>query len=69
MDKITDKERAIEFERIIELSKIGYAGTLKNGNIVDRRQFPEAYSIQENSMFGIPKPIFIDSQKPTNQNG
>lgn len=68
MDEITDKERLIEFERIIELSKSGYGGTLRNGNIVDRRQFPEAYPIQENSMFGVPKPKdiskFINSQNP-----
>lgn len=40
----------------IELSKSGYAGVLSTGQIVDRREFPNAIPMQENSMFGIPKP-------------
>ena len=35
----------------------GYAGTISNGNIVDRREFPEAIPIRENVIFNIPKPI------------
>lgn len=40
----------------IELTKSGYAGVMPNGNIVDRREFPEAVAIQENKLFGTPKP-------------
>jgi len=38
------------------LNASGYAGCLRNGNIVDRREFPEAIPIQGNSMFGVVKP-------------
>ncbi len=40
----------------IEISKSGYAGILPNGNIVNRREFPKAFPVEENKMFGIPKP-------------
>ena len=39
-----------------EINKSGYAGILPNGNIVDRRKFPTAIPVQENSLFGIPAP-------------
>lgn len=39
-----------------DLIKSGYAGTLSNGNIVDRRLHPEAFILPENSYMGIPKP-------------
>lgn len=41
---------------MIELTKSGYAGILSNGNIVDRRKFPNAMPVKENSMFNAPKP-------------
>lgn len=41
---------------IFEINKSGYAGVLSTGEIVDRRKHPEAIPIQENSLFGIPKP-------------
>ena len=41
---------------IHEINQSGYAGVLSNGNIVDRRKHPNAIPIQENSMFGTPKP-------------
>lgn len=34
----------------------GFGGVLPNGNIVDRRERPEAMPLQENSLLGIPKP-------------
>lgn len=40
----------------MDIIKSGYAGILPNGNIVDRRQHPEAIPCQENSLFNTPKP-------------
>lgn len=45
-----------ELYETVDLIKSGYAGILSNGNIVDRRKFPEAYVIHENPLFGTPKP-------------
>ena len=42
--------------KIHEINQSGYAGCDRNGNIVDRREHPEAVPIQENRMMGIPKP-------------
>jgi hypothetical protein len=42
--------------KIHEINQSGYAGCMPNGNIVDRREFPEAIPIQKNSIFGIPEP-------------
>jgi len=54
--KTTDKKKLKELRKIIELNKSGFAGILSNGNIVDRREHPEAIPIQENPMFGVVKP-------------
>ncbi len=54
---MTDKEKILIDIR--ELNKSGYAGILSNGNIVDRRKYPDAIAIQENKMFSIPKPKTI----------
>ncbi len=43
--------------KLIEISKSGYAGCLRDGSIVDRREFPNAVPVQQNSIFGIPKPL------------
>ncbi|CAH0311425.1 hypothetical protein SRABI27_04798 [Pedobacter sp. Bi27] len=40
--------------RAIYLSDFG--GLLKNGRIVDRREFPQAMPIGEYAKFGVPKP-------------
>ena len=55
----TDDEKVKELFKIIEFNKSGYVGILSNGNIVDRREHPEAMPIQENRMFGIIKPKTI----------
>ncbi|HEX8747414.1 MAG TPA: hypothetical protein VF717_09445 [Pyrinomonadaceae bacterium] len=44
---------------LFDLIKSGYAGTLPNGNIVDRREFPEAVPVAKNSLFGAPEPLPI----------
>lgn len=49
---------------IVELIKSGYAGVLPNGNIVDRRIFPDAVPSAENPMFGCPKPLSV-SKSPS----
>lgn len=50
-------ERIERLKKQIEISKSGYGGILSNGQIVDRRTYPEATPMQKNSMFGIPEPI------------
>ena len=42
---------------ILRINKSGYAGLMPNGNIVDRRKYPDAIPIQENKSLNIPKPI------------
>lgn len=50
-------------EKVIELSKTGYAGVNKQGQIVDRREFPNAVPMPANTMFGVPAPLFV-SENP-----
>ncbi len=45
-----------DLAEVLEINASGYAGILPNGNIVDRRKHPKAIPVQENSLFGIPKP-------------
>lgn len=57
----TDEENknAEKLKRLMETKKViesGYAGILSNGNIVDRREFPDAIPCQENPLFNTPKP-------------
>ncbi len=57
---------------IFEINQSGYAGVLSNGNIVDRRIFPEAIAVQKNSMFGIPEPkdlIGMEAGETCNRDG
>jgi hypothetical protein len=46
-----------------ELIQSGYAGVNQQGTIVDRRAFPDAVAIQENSMFNTPKPKLIKKKQ------
>ena len=39
-----------------EITQSGYAGISKNGNIVDRRKFPDATPIQANKALNVPEP-------------
>jgi hypothetical protein len=52
--------RLIEALKTMQISKSGYGGVLPNGNIVDRREHPEAIPIQANKMLGVPKPKKIN---------
>lgn len=40
----------------VDVCKSGYGGILPSGQIVDRREFPDAIPMQENALFGTPKP-------------
>ena len=60
-DELLNEEKLKELRKILELNKTGYAGVLPNGNIVDRREYPEAVPVQENKMFNVAKP------KPVNR--
>lgn len=59
--KKTDYENALKqghYELLWHdlLSASGYSGCLPNGNIVDRRYFPEAIPVKENKLLGIARP-------------
>ena len=41
---------------VMEINESGFAGVLPNGNIVDRRKFPNAIPVQKNSLFNVPSP-------------
>lgn len=56
-------ERAKYYERILDAVNSGYGGMLPNGNIVDRREHPEAMPIQKNTLLGAPEP------KPVERDG
>jgi hypothetical protein len=47
----------------------GYAGILPNGNLVDRREFPHAIPLQENSLLNIPKPKPLPTPSAAAGNG
>jgi len=51
-----NEEKLKELNETLELIKSGYGGILSNGNIVDRREHPEAIAFQENLSLGTPKP-------------
>lgn len=49
-------EREEDILNTISVIKSGYAGIMPNGNIVDRRIYPEANEIPANPMFCAPEP-------------
>lgn len=48
--------RLDELNKTKAVIEAGWAGVLSNGNIVDRREHPEAIPIPKNSMFNTPEP-------------
>jgi hypothetical protein len=42
--------------KIKEITAAGWAGVMPNGNLVDRREFPEAIPVPTNTLLGVPKP-------------
>ena len=59
----SEKLAALFKIRSIYLS--GFGGLLKNGSIVDRREFPQATPIGEYAKFGIPKARKLQIPKRT----
>jgi hypothetical protein len=43
-----------------QITQSGYGGVLGNGQIVDRREHPDAVAMQENSMMEIPAPRRVE---------
>ena len=52
----TTQAHVAELLKVHEIVKSGWAGVLSNGNIVDRREHPEAIPIQKNTLMGTPAP-------------
>lgn len=60
-------EHLLVLNQVLKITKAGYAGVMPSGTIVDRREFPNATPIPENSFMGIPKPKSVqqmDTQQP-----
>lgn len=57
-----DQTKENRLEWITGLNLSGYAGILSNGNIVDRREFPEAIPIQANTLFNVAKPKDLNKE-------
>ncbi|MDQ0965170.1 hypothetical protein QFZ20_000573 [Flavobacterium sp. W4I14] len=56
MKAMVDKrEKLAVLLKIRSIYLSGFGGLLKNGRIVDRREFPQAMPIGEYARFGIPK--------------
>lgn len=62
--KILREKGREDLIEIMEINDSGYAGILSTGEIVDRRKHPKAIPIQENKMFGIPKPKDLEEESP-----
>lgn len=56
LSDVTQEQKLAALLETKEVMESGYAGVLSNGNIVDRRDFPEATPIQANRMFNTPAP-------------
>lgn len=52
----TDQAKVDALWKIRGITSDGYSGVMPNGNIVDRREHPEAIPIPKNSLLGVPKP-------------
>lgn len=54
-----DQAKVDALWKIHGIASAGYAGVMPNGNIVDRREHPEAMPIPKNSLLGVPKPKVV----------
>lgn len=54
--RISSEEKMARLMKIKGIIESGFSGCLPNGNIVDRREYPEAVAIQANSLFNTPPP-------------
>ncbi len=58
-------KRPANFDFLMErlaICESGYGGILHNGNIVDRRRYPQAIPLPKNSLFNTPEPKEIIRQ-------
>ena len=55
----------LALQQVLKITKAGYAGVMPSGTIVDRREFPNATPIPENSFMGIPKPKSVQQSDTT----
>jgi hypothetical protein len=64
--KILKEKGREDMIKVMEINDSGYAGCDRNGNIVDRREHPEAVPVQKNRLLGIPEPKLwpIDPSAP-----
>ena len=58
----------LALQQVLKSTKAGYAGIMPSGTIVDRREFPNATPIPENSFMGIPKPKSVQQSDTTAPN-
>ena len=61
--KTPEKTKLQELLKTHDIIKSGFGGMLPNGNLVDRRQFPNAIPLQKNTLFKTPKPKDITEKK------
>jgi hypothetical protein len=50
-------------KQTLSIIKSGYAGVMPNGNIVDRREHPEAVAVPENTLLGVPEPARLAAEE------
>lgn len=55
LQRIIQEHRA-NLERLQQVKEEGYAGVLPGGEVVDRREWPNAIPMQKNSLLNIPEP-------------
>ena len=48
--------------KLIKVIREGFGGMLSNGNLVDRREHPEAHPIAKNTFLGTPTPKEITKE-------
>jgi len=69
VEKITPEQRRERLLKIKELSTTGFAGVMPNGQIVDRREMPQAVPMKRNIYFGIPDPQPVAGDRELVQGG
>lgn len=48
-------------EELLEAISLGFGGVIENGQIVDRRLFPNAIPLQKNVLMKVPEPVKMES--------
>lgn len=60
---MNQKEKLEKYKKHFQMMQEGYGGILPTGELVDRREHPEALEIAENSFLGIGKPKKITTDE------